>query len=94
MGMGIGKERERCESSQFKGQMCRSGIPLPSESGTNVMRQAGHDLVRGEVMSSRCCFKSPSRDIYVLLPQQTTCRAAGLEFKDESQSEAALRCSC
>lgn len=49
--------RERRKSSQFKGQMCRSGIPLSSESGTNVMRQAGHDLVRAEVMSSRCCSR-------------------------------------
>lgn len=74
-GWGGGRERERCESSQFKGQMCRSGIPLPSESGTNVMRQAGHDLVRAEVMSSRCCSKYEEICL-VLLPRQTTCEAA------------------
>lgn len=75
-GEGEGEgERERCESSQFKGQMCRSGIPLPSESGTNVMRQAGHDLVRAEVMSSRC--RSKYEEIrFVLSPRQTACEAA------------------
>lgn len=36
------------KSSQFKGQMCRSGIPLPSESSTNVMRQLGMTHLEGK----------------------------------------------
>lgn len=31
----------------FKGQMCRSGIPLPSESRQDVMRQLNTTLYRG-----------------------------------------------